>query len=46
MEAFDGHPKATYRGVPRLADVPGVLSQHDLLLLPTFTREKAIWGSL
>lgn len=34
--AFDGHPKATYRGVLDPADVPRVLSEHDLLLLPSF----------
>ncbi len=36
MAAFDGHPKATYCGVLDPADVPRALSEHDLLLLPTF----------
>ncbi|MCE2404160.1 MAG: glycosyltransferase family 4 protein [Dehalococcoidia bacterium] len=36
MAVFDGHPKATHRSILDPADVPRVLSEHDLLLLPTF----------
>lgn len=35
LEAFDGHPKATYCGVLDPAEVPRVLSEHDLLLMPS-----------
>ena len=33
---FDGHPRATYRGVLRSSEIPDVLMDHDLLLLPSY----------
>ena len=33
---FEGHPKATYRGVLAPEEVPRVLSEHDLLLFPSY----------
>ena len=33
---FDGHPRATYGGMLDHADVPRVLSEHDLLLFPSY----------
>ena len=36
LETFNGHPRATYCGILDPADVPRVLSDHDLLLLPSY----------
>ena len=33
---FDGHPRAAYGGVLAPEDVPGVIAEHDLLLLPSY----------
>ena len=33
---FEAHPKATYGGVLEPEDVPRVLSEHDLLLFPSY----------
>ena len=33
---FDGHPRATYGGVLAPEQVPAVLSEHDLLLFPSY----------
>ncbi len=33
---FEGHPRATYGGVLEPAEVPRVLSEHDLLLFPSY----------
>lgn len=41
---LDDHPKASYGGVLELGDVPRVLSQHDLLLFPSYYREEGYAG--
>ncbi len=33
---FEGHPRATYRGVLKSGEVPRVLSEHDVLLFPSY----------
>ena len=33
---FEGHPRATYDGVIEPAEVPRVLAEHDLLILPSY----------
>ena len=33
---FDGHERATYRGVVGSSEIPAVLMDHDLLLLPSY----------
>ena len=33
---FAGHPRASYGGVLKPADVPGALCEHDLLLFPSY----------
>ncbi len=41
---FEGHPRATYRGVLEPAEVPRVLAEHDLLLLPSYHRSEGYPG--
>ena len=33
---FEGHPRATYEGVIEPTEVPRVLAEHDLLILPSY----------
>ena len=41
---LEDHPKASYGGVLELEDVPWVLSQHDLLLFPSYYRDEGYAG--
>ena len=43
---FEGHPKATYGGVLDPADIPGVLSEHDLLVYPSYYRSEGYPGAI
>ncbi len=43
---FDGHPNATYGGVLDPAEVPRVLSEHDLLLFPSYMGREGYPGSI
>ena len=43
---FDGHPRATYDGILAPEDVPQVLSENDLLLLPTYYEGEGYPGIL
>lgn len=36
MALFEGHPRATYGGVLRPADVPRALNEHDALVMPSY----------
>ncbi len=36
MSKFDGHPRASYCGVVAPSDVPMILSNHDLMLFPSY----------
>lgn len=36
MSLFDGHPRATYGGVLQPEDVPRVLNEHDVLVMPSY----------
>lgn len=36
LSLFEGHPRASYEGVLELAEVPRVLAEHDLLVLPSY----------
>lgn len=36
MSLFDGHPRATYSGVLQPEDVPRVLNEHDVLVMPSY----------
>ena len=40
MSLFEGHPRASYRGVLDPEDVPRVLQEHDLLLFPSYWRNE------
>lgn len=41
---FEDHPKASYGGILKLGDVPRVLSEHDLLLFPSYYRDEGYAG--
>ncbi len=41
---FENHPRATYRGVLKSAEVPRVLVEHDLLLFPSYCRREGYPG--
>ena len=41
---FDGHPRATYGGVLDPTDMPRVISEHDLLLYPSYYRSEGYPG--
>ena len=43
---FEGHPRATYGGVLGPAEVPHVLSEHDLLLFPSYCRYEGYPGAI
>ena len=36
FSSLEGHPRATYEGVIEPAEVPRVLAEHDLLILPSY----------
>ena len=44
LSLFDGHPTAKYRGVLTPEEVPEVLAQHDVLLLPTYWESEGYPG--
>ena len=41
---FEDHPKASYGGILKLGNVPRVLSEHDLLLFPSYYRDEGYAG--
>ena len=43
---FEDHPRATYGGVLDPADIPGVLSEHDLLVYPSYYRSEGYPGAI
>ena len=43
---FEDHPKATYGGVLYPAEIPGVLSEHDLLVYPSYYRSEGYPGAI
>ncbi len=43
---FEGHPRATYAGVLEPGEVPQVLSEHDLLLFPSYCRAEGYPGAI
>ena len=43
---FEGHPRATYRGVLDPAEIPGVLGEHDLLVYPSYYRSEGYPGAI
>ena len=43
---FDGHPKATYRGVLPPTEIPQILSEHDLLIYPSYYRSEGYPGAI
>ena len=44
LRLFDGHTRASYRGVLHPDAVPRVISQHDVLLLPSYFRAEGYPG--
>lgn len=44
LSLLEDHPRATYGGVVELAEVPRVLGEHDLLLLPTYYKGEGYPG--
>ncbi len=44
LSLFEGHPKATYRGVLEPGEMPRVLSEHDLLLFPSYRMHETYAG--
>ena len=43
---FEGHPRATYGGVLDPAEIPRVLSEHDLLVYPSYYRSEGYPGAI
>ena len=43
---FDGHPRATYGGVLAPAEIPQALSEHDLLVYPSYYRSEGYPGAI
>ncbi len=43
---FEDHPRATYGGVLDPAEIPRVLSEHDLLLYPSYYRSEGYPGAI
>ena len=43
---FEGHPRATYCGVLDPAEIPRVLSEHDLLVYPSYYRSEGYPGAI
>ncbi len=46
LSGFDGHPRATYGGVLEPTEVPRVLSEHDLMLFPSYRGREGYPGSI
>ena len=46
FSGFEGHPRATYGGVLKREEIPRVMSEHDLLLFPSYCRDEGIPGSI
>ena len=43
---FENHPRATYGGVLDPAEIPRVLSEHDLLVYPSYYRSEGYPGAI
>ncbi len=43
---FDGHPRATYGGVLAPSEIPQVMSDHDLLVYPSYYRSEGYPGAI
>ena len=46
LRRFQGHPRASYEGVLKPEDVPGVLAEHDLLLYPSHYHNEGYPGAV
>ena len=46
MSLFNNHPRATYGGVLDPAEMPRVMSEHDLLVYPSYYRSEGYPGSI
>lgn len=46
FSGFDGHPRASYGGVLKPAEIPQILSKYDLLLFPSYCRREGYPGSI
>ncbi len=46
LAEIEQYPNATYRGVAEPADVPGILAEHDLMLLPTYHANEGQTGAI
>lgn len=44
LSLFKDHPRATYGGVLKPGEIPRVLSEHDLLLFPSYYRDEGYAG--
>ena len=44
LSLFEGHPRATYGGVLEPGEMPRILSEHDLLLFPSYRMHETYAG--
>ncbi len=46
LAEIDQYPLASYRGIAKPEEVPGLLAEHDLMLLPTYFHDEGLPGTI